>query len=74
MTGSVFEAAQPCLLELLVAPQRDQRRPPILRNVSAARGGGGEVEQRAIGVEDADADALQESQLLGRVAGAWVTS
>ena len=50
---SVLERAQPCVLELLVAPQRGQRRAPILRNVGAARGGGGEVEQRAISASPA---------------------
>ena len=62
---TVLERAQPSVLKLLVAPQRRQRRALVGWNVGAARRGGGEVEQRAIGVEDAGADALEGSRRLG---------
>ena len=62
---AVLERAQPGVLDLLVAPERGQRGALFLRNVGAARRGGGEVEQGAVGVEDAGADVLQGSGRLG---------
>ena len=63
---AVLERAQPRVLKLLVTPQRGQRRAPIRWNIVAARRGGREVEQRAVGVENAGADALQAFGLLGQ--------
>jgi hypothetical protein len=58
---AVLQRAQPRILELLLAPQRRQRRAPLFWNVFAARGGGSEVEQRAIGVEDTAANSFETS-------------
>ncbi len=63
---AVLERAQPGVLELLVAPERGQRRAAILRHVGAARRGGGEVEQGAVGVEDAGLNAIEGSRLMGQ--------
>jgi hypothetical protein len=63
---AVLQAAQPSVLELLVAPERRQRRALVLGNVGCPRGRRSEVEQRAIGVENTGANALKTLGPRGR--------
>jgi hypothetical protein len=48
-----LQRAQPGVLQLLVAPQRGHRGSLVAEDIDAACRRGGEVEHRAVGVEDA---------------------
>src|SRR6185312_6193973 len=52
-----LQRAQPGVLKLLVAPQRRQRGEIVTERVAALCRRGGVVEQRAVSVEDAGANA-----------------
>jgi hypothetical protein len=56
---TALQRTQPRVLQLLVAPQRGQRRAPARLDLGAGRGRRGEVEQRAVGVENAGANAFE---------------
>ena len=53
---ATLQRAQPGVLQLLVAPQRGQPLGVAAEHVAAASRGRGEIEHRAIGVEDARPD------------------
>ena len=56
---AALQGSEPGILQLLVAPQRRQRCALLRREVIAALGGGGEIEQSTIGVENAGADSFE---------------
>src|SRR5262249_18222041 len=56
---AALQSAQPGVLQLLVAPQDGEPFRVVTEHVSAPRRGGGKVEQRAVGVENAGADPVQ---------------
>jgi hypothetical protein len=58
-----LHGAKPGILQLLVTPERGQFVDAVPEHIAAAPGRSGKIEQRPVGVEDADLHADQRSLL-----------